>query len=465
MTMLGQELSDAVNEAFADNVLNPEEMESIVNLQAKMADVQKSLATGEFDATLSMLSLDYTAGGGLDADSFKNLQEELNNQVATASEAYRESFTKNYAALSASKTSGYITAEEYQNAIALLEEEYLKNIADLNTRAATFQVDTILGSYSEELKGNIATIYESIGTELDALMASGYGTPDAWQQGLDHAFYNVFSDIDISKGDKLALAELYETLQPQLKQLEELADSFVAAGETIPEEISTAMTNIYSIGAVSGDGSAMWQMFGNEIKNNEEYATVLALAKEAGAGIPQEILDAMTADGVMADINSNVDYILESIRTGLEAGVEVTIPVTYELVEYGINSKNAGISASDININADIAEHADGGIVTNKQISWLAEKGPESVIPLDGSTNAISLWEQTGRLLGMESALDGLDLGSSSGSPTIEYKPTLQFYGAAPSQRDLTEALTVSQDEFESLMERYFKTHGRVSFG
>ena len=87
-----------------------------------------------------------------------------------------------------------------------------------------------------------------------------------------------------------------------------------------------------------------------------------------------------------------------------------------------------------------------------------------AAIPIDGSQNAISLWEKTGRLLGMSSAIDGLDLSGGSG-PTIEYSPTLQFYGGTPNKDDLTNALRVSQDEFDSLMERYIKTHGRLAFG
>ena len=112
-----------------------------------------------------------------------------------------------------------------------------------------------------------------------------------------------------------------------------------------------------------------------------------------------------------------------------------------------------------------INHRANGGLATSPELTWFAENGPEMAIPIDGSRNAISLWEQTGRLLGMESVLDTYDLSGSSSGPTIEYSPTLQFYGEAPSRGDLEDALRVSQDEFESLMERYFKTHGRVSFG
>lgn len=88
----------------------------------------------------------------------------------------------------------------------------------------------------------------------------------------------------------------------------------------------------------------------------------------------------------------------------------------------------------------------------------------EAAIPIDGSRNAVNLWEQTGRLLGMDSVLDNVSLEGGS-SPVIQYNPVLKFYGDAPSRDDIADALSISQDEFEGLMERYLKDKGRVSFG
>ena len=467
MTSLGQSMSDAVNKAFADGVLAPEEVDEIANLQAKIAEVQKSLATGEFEAQLSLLSLDYAGGGQLTADSFMNLQEELNKQVEIAAAAYKDSYTKNYASVSAAHDSGALTDSEFNDATSKLEDEYLKNIADLNTRSATFQLDTIMGSYSEELKA----VQNSIDSELTELMGSGYTMPEDWRNGLYMAMTGVKGSID--KGDRLALGELYDQLKPQLEELKKVAAEYTKAGEEIPEEISTAIDNIFAIGAASGNEGAMWETFGRYFSENEEYATVIALAQEAGSCIPGEIIDAMTNEGVMADIDENVNYILESIKTGLQEGVEITIPVYYELAANGIKARKAGIPSSDININTPtgakdledyINNRADGGLATRPELTWFAENGPEMAIPIDGSQNAISLWEKTGRLLGMSSVLDGVDLNGNSG-PTIEYSPTLQFYGGTPSRDDLESAMRVSQDEFDSLMERYLKTHGRLAFG
>ena len=473
MTSLGQSLSDAVNAAFADNVLDADEIDQIVDLQAKMADVQQSLATGEFEASLSMIGLDYS-GVALDAESFKNLQAELDTQLETAKAAYKESYLKNYASTSAAHENGSLTDAEFQSAIKLLEDEYFKNLSDLEQRVATFQVDTIASAYSEDIGKNFFNIQGSIDKEIESLMNAGYTSAEQWRFGIEEVLFAIEDSIDISKDDKLALGELYESLQPTLEQLKELATEYTEAGKEIPQEISAAINNIYTFGAISGDQGAIWQMVGEQISDNEEYATVLALAQEAGSGIPQEIFDAMTDEGVMTEIDENVDYILESIKTGLQEGIDITIPVYYELASYGIKSKKAGIPSSDININSFtsfedfnkfINNRADGGLATEPELTWFAEKGPEMAIPIDGSRNAISLWEKTGQLLGMDSRLDGVDLSGGGSSPNISYNPTLQFYGEAPSRNDLEDALKVSQDEFDSLMERYFKTHGRVSFG
>lgn len=111
-----------------------------------------------------------------------------------------------------------------------------------------------------------------------------------------------------------------------------------------------------------------------------------------------------------------------------------------------------------------INQRANGGLATRPELTWFAEKGPEMAIPIDGSQNAISLWAQTGRLLGMDSVLDGLKLGGGGDAPTIEYKPTLQFYGSAPDKDDLAAALKMSQDDFEVMMRQWLKDNARVAF-
>lgn len=391
MTALGKSLSDAVNEAFSDGVLAPEEVNQIANLQAKIAEVEQSLAIGEFDAKLSMLRLEYSGGAALTADSFMNLQNELNNQVAIASEASKESYAKNYVLNRAAHEAGALTDAEFETAVGLLEEEYLKNTGDVKFKAAQFMIDTIKQAYGDEIDLFLADLSETV-SYWSSEEYSGQ-----WQYNpglmLDELVTDLYDDGSIDKSTALAIEQLMESMQPTVEQMEELKGQYRNLGIELSEEMVRAFADI-------------------------------------------DLLGAMT------------------VRNGF-FGKKGNIDAAY----------NTASSAAKDLLNSDsIGHRANGGLATRPELTWFAENGPEMAIPIDGSQNAISLWEQTGRLLGMSSALDGLDLGSSSG-PSIEYSPTLQFYGEAPSKDDLTDALRISQDEFDSLMDRYFKNHGRVAFG
>ncbi|MDD2283134.1 MAG: hypothetical protein PHD92_07050, partial [Eubacteriales bacterium] len=56
-----------------------------------------------------------------------------------------------------------------------------------------------------------------------------------------------------------------------------------------------------------------------------------------------------------------------------------------------------------------VAEHAWGGIMTKPHMGIVAEAGPEAIIPLSPSkrSGALSLWQQTGQMLGVTPHADG----------------------------------------------------------
>lgn len=402
MVSLGEDLSLAVNEAFADNVLDPEEINVIADLQAKMAKVQQSLATGEFDAALSLLGQEFAGGGSLTADSFQNLQAELAKQVSEATTAYNDAYKKNYAAIQATyDAGGYLSDAEYQAAIDALNKERMQNVGDLQMKALNFQIETIMGQYADEI-GSFNELIDSVFTEY-----ADSDWTDAPVATFTAMMQDIFDSDAVDETTKKAIEELMELMGPTIEQAEELKQQYAELGIELSEEMVTAFSKIDLLGAITvrqgvfdqkGDKGALGNLMFSEIANNEAYSDVANTLRGYGWELP-------------------------------------------------------------------INHRANGGLATRPELTWFAENGPEMAIPIDGSRNAVTLWEKAGRLLGMSSVLDGVDLNGGSGGPTIEYNPTLQFYGDAPSRGDLEGALRVSQDEFESLMERYFKTHGRVSFG
>lgn len=131
---------------------------------------------------------------------------------------------------------------------------------------------------------------------------------------------------------------------------------------------------------------------------------------------------------------------------------------------------------------------AQGGIVSDPTILEAGEAGTEAIVPLS------QLWEQmqtmfdnsiTGvsdRLATTIEQLNAKDLGSNApsisdlldrigngpevGKPVyyITYSPQYSFNGEAPSKEDLVEAESMSQEEFNRMMDRWAKDHSRKDF-
>ena len=66
---------------------------------------------------------------------------------------------------------------------------------------------------------------------------------------------------------------------------------------------------------------------------------------------------------------------------------------------------------------ADVAHNATGGIYGKGAfLTTFAEDGPEAAIPLDGSNNALSLWQKAGEILGVLPGKEQSDKGNKSES-------------------------------------------------
>lgn len=504
MTSLGQSLSDAVNEAFADNILDPEEIDEIANIQAKIAELQQSLATGEFDATLSMLSMEYAGGGSLTAESFQNLQAELANQVAEAKKAYEESYAKNFAAIQATyDAGGYLTEEDYKNAIAGIKQTYLENTGELLAKSINFQLETIMQQYAEELDPAIADYIGGIQEVINS-----YDEYD-WETDWDESYSKFYSSLyeamqktELDKTTRGAIQELLDAMAPTMEDMEKLKQQYSDMGIEMSEAMAEGLYsfNLLSVLADNGSGdfglsdgisdgidgsyiagqviekTGLWDDFYQELFLRAEssgyvlqYDFIEKGVTDAAAIVTSESINAAaeavvepTVEGMYAWSQETID---EYYSKGFTATADLAITLNPKIMNYSSVSNYISRSTSGLGSSLTIGHRANGGLATRPELTWFAEKSPEMAIPIDGSQNAISLWEQTGRLLGMDSKLEGLDLTGGSNNSTIEYKPTLQFYGEAPSKSDLTDALKISQDEFETLMERYLKTQGRVAFG
>lgn len=448
LTGKATELSEYVTAAFEDGFLDIDEAKTIAELQQSMADIINSISGNELEAKTTLIGAKYGNLSDLSPESYQAMQEELNNAMADYTEAQNESYAKAY---SAAKAAG-ATDSELQS----LAMEHLNNLAMKQAEISQLLSGTVTDSYD-------------LGNEINNLyMDTAQMFSEAYDSGVD-TFEGMMTYISeqgasaLSEGDQLALQELLQQMAPQEEQLENLAEQYREAGQAIPESILEGIKEYKELEILAGNATEedLWTYLGSVIADNENYESMLETMQQNGFDIPDELAQAIKDYSMTEAAEQLYTNTQSALSTAFADAIQVPLQVTASSAAE--LSKITNSSAYYSPNYSSIDHNADGGIINNTELSWLAEKGPEAVIPLDGSSNAMSLWEQSGRLLGMDSVLDGANVESTP-AQQISYNPTLQFYGDAPKEEDITNALRISQDEFDTMMNQYLKGQRRTSF-
>lgn len=475
---LGTELNQTITDAFQDGLLDMDEVKEITELQQQMSKIQSAVAGSNFDANLNLLQLKY-GGGELDAETFQNLQNEIQKQVDAATADYDESYTLSVANAKVMLDDGAINQGEYNKQLEEYKENYLEQVGDIQLKASNFQTDTILQQYKDELSNAAPQFQQTIQDALDSVNTSYEHTGvAAWGAILDSVKKNVSIDADT----KDALAKLFSQLEPNVNALEELKEQYKECGVQIPDSINQGISDARAIGAIGGNEEAIWSVVGNEVADSEEYTNLLNELKEKGIAIPDGIAEGM--EGNTASLFNAAQTMKSSLYSAINAafssGVNVSVPVNLNLQT---NSAIPNYALKDPYAGADIKSNANGNIVTSPILTTFAEDGPEAAIPLDGSQSAISLWARAGEILGVysdynnqssEDSFSSLSTGLEQSTETtnnnnqsnaqITYSPTLQFYGGTPSKEDIVDAGRMSQDEFNEMIHQFIKDNERVCF-
>lgn len=499
LSELGVKLSDAVTEAFADGFLDIDEANKIAELQAQMANIEKALATSDFDAQLKVMELQYS-GAELDAESFQALQEELAAQTEAAAASFEESLQKNLAAAKVTFDGGGMNLEEYNTAVNAFYEEYLSAVSELEGKSLDFQINTIMQQYSDDV--------DAFRENMNEVMAEFSDDAYSWDWTerpviMMDAMVQSLYDNDISKDTKQAIAMLLESMQPSVEQMEALKKQYEDLGMEIPKSIQETLANADLLGAMTaydklwgtgGDVESVWKVAQGYIVNEADYEEIEQTLRGYGWELPEAVAEeletaqtetlAPAIDGMYAYSN---DYLNEQFSQGFDVSTDVNVtlnPIITNAVAAAINIATAAANAAkSTGAAAGIGGHAEGGIFDRPHVAWFAEDGPEAAIPLDGSSNAISLWERVGKLLGVfdggtaagqgeelyngvtnyQTTNDNSASDESTDSRQFVFSPQIEIKGNA-SREDVEEALNISMEQFRELMEQYIAEKARVSF-
>lgn len=393
---IGADLNEAVTEAFKDGLLELDEVQEITELKEQMARIQSELAGSEFEAGLDLLELKY--GGNLTADSAQALMAELVDLQSEAMEGFNEEYA---AGMSRNRTllnEGAITQEEFDTNKADMNAALLQHDIESQQRIMQFYTNMIRETYGEDI-GNLEN---EIDQQLMGRLEEAVNTADP------SAVWNIAPDIlydgtsSMDNADRAGIREFHEIMQPLLERAEDTkqraqnAEYITADTKKAINKLDDELVEAAKMAAASGDVDAMWTVIGEEINSSEEMKKVESAIEEKGVHLTEAYADGMddghyrVREAVFTLHDATQSFIDEAYGKEFSAPMYIRMGAPYA-DDYTLPKPKY----------TDIAKHADGGIVTHPTLSWIAEGGyAETIIPLDGSQNALNLWKRTGELLG-----------------------------------------------------------------
>lgn len=450
---LGGELSAKVNVALEDGVISLNEQAEIESLQSQITAITDQITEAETEASFQSLKIKYS-GAALDSDSFANMVSEIQSEVQEVAQSYDDALDVSLTNLNLQLQSGAISQDQFDSQLQALTEGYQAKITDLSVRIESFELQSIQDAFGSELDGILpnleGSVAERLGQAMHSAMAAGVDV-----EGWDVSTASKWLDLDgLSAETQSAVTELMSQVAASLPEqmtsalegskenLSEIANSVIESSfqdVDMSGTSDTLMTNLTeSIGSMdmSAAAATINSKFGeavaatdvidmsgvaegmaeglNSAVQDMDYGSVTS---SVGSGISAAILATISEiQGAISSLYSQVDAAIDSaFSAGFQTTTTVTITADYQLANPTATLSFSGGGSGTATVSGSISSHADGGYVSGKQLSWLAEEGyGEFVIPTAPGrrARALELYEQAGLTLGVGAHAAGGFVGS-----------------------------------------------------
>lgn len=479
ITRYGDYVKRRVAKAMEDGIITDDEDRVIQLAVEQLNRMTTRISEAQTEAHLQAIQLKY-GGADLDEATFTQLQEEIGQYVDESSDAalqaYETTISSYYAKIG---TDGY-TNEQYEKDNEEAKLAYYENRAEYVSKGTEYLTNAIADAYP-----NLQSELERAGSDIDLGLSELFGNysdlllqadPANWQHIMDKFTEDVQISDSAMRG---AIRTLYEQMEPMKAEMEKLANEYQEAGMEIPKALVDGLNEINTLGALSGDADVIYEMMQREIGNNEQYQELLETAKEQGAYLPESISDAISENqmSVARSIDGMYAYSNRYLNEVFAKGFDVDADVRFTYNVRGNKNEPKSILDDIGSYTNPVTPHALGGIYDTPHIGMLAEAGPEAYIPLDGSRNAVSIWEKAGQMLGTigtqstdERLYAGMVMNAGTSAKTeaagpsiqITYNPSIMINGDA-SKSEVREAVSLGKYDVLKIIKDYIDGQARVS--
>lgn len=433
------ELQRVTSKALKDGVISTEdtvkvkigsvkyemdEAAAVTELQNQIAEITNKVAGAQQDAKLEALKIRYS-GAQLDAESFANMQQELQADVESFTESYNQALEVGITNLKLQFGEGAIDKSTYEEQLKQLAEGYDAQIDEMQVRVESFQLDTIAESYGSALDGILPDIEGTTSEKLSEAMQNALAVepePAEWSAEQIASWFGLES---LGAETQAALSEILQQTAETIPQ--KMSAEITAAMSAVDYsglDLAGPFSNEYIAQMQAADLSAGANALAQNVETGTAASMGLLTFAESGAAVTNGVGSAIQAAD-MSPIASAVDTLKSNtdakVNSAFSAGVSTTMPVNvtadYRLLNPTATVNVGGAGSGNASLTATISGHAAGGYVQGKQLSWLAEEGyGEFIIPTNPGrrARALELYEQAGKILGVGAHADGGFVGNGS---------------------------------------------------
>lgn len=341
MQYLSAGLTNLVQNALQDGIIDVDEQAAIDELQSKISNIMQGWKEAEAQAEMDILTQKYgrLSGKDLTDDTFTKVVEEVGKQRETATAALEESEKKLYTTLNALNRPDANGIQRISDS-ELADYKVQAGYAVRNSEAAMlgnsiqFETNTLSDAYGEKLQENYASIQKNTDSFLkDAnsyLQNGDYGSlTDSLAVGFNASMQSANLYEKIMGSDQAAMQDIYKAMKPDVDSMTGLIDEYREMGQAIPQDVMQAFNDAMMVGAAAGDVDAAWQVFANQMIADPANAALVQAIQDGTVNVPDELQTAI--ERATADITAD-PVTIEGMQTDIE-NIEVNEAHVRELID------------------------------------------------------------------------------------------------------------------------------------
>lgn len=333
MQDLGKIMAAEVDKALADGVITEDEYLNIQNIQAKLQELINQTENAQYKAKIKSMQMQ-VEGGSLSAESFQNIMNTAGEQLQTQLDAADQAFLELVTPLQIQLEQDPDFQEEYDEALRQAQENLNRKKGELILENVTVGIGTLQNNYSDKLdewgKEFSDTISRTVSDGFDNFSGQINYTK------LQEAIVEDFEAISDSATD--GARDLVNSMQPQIQDLEKVAQAYFDAGKLPPENIRKGLEDTYELEMMAGNMEYLYKYLITQVANSPEMQKALVKARENGQEIPQELADGLKDMYGLELIEKNGKFMWETVGEQAQTSSQI-MQETFR--QYGIELPDA----------------------------------------------------------------------------------------------------------------------------